>query len=97
MIVCASLIEARGIKALAGVTSPGMPAGSTNLPGKISKGSRANHHLGHKSLVGRIGYLVMVASVCALVMVMNEMELAEFMRRLHMHDAIAQSGNLYNL
>jgi len=82
------------MKASAGVTSLGMPAGSTNLPGKISKGSRANHHLGHKSLAGQIGYLETAASIC--VMVMIEMELAELMQRLHINDAIAQQGSLYS-
>jgi len=94
MTVSASLIGAREMKASAGVTSLGMPAGSTNLPGKISKGSRANHHLGHKSLAGQIGYLETAASIC--VMVMIEMELAELMQRLHINDAIAQQGSLYS-
>jgi len=94
MTVSASLIGAREVKASAGVTSLGMPAGSTNLPGKISKGSRANHHLGHKSLAGQIGYLETAASIC--VMVMIEMELAELMQRLHINDAIAQQGSLYS-
>jgi len=94
MTVSASLIGAREVKASAGVTSLGMPAGSTNLPGKISKGSRANHHLGHKSLAGQIGYLETAASIC--VMVMIEMELAELMQRVHINDAIAQQGSLYS-
>jgi hypothetical protein len=96
MTVSASLIGAREVKASAGVTSLGMPAGSTNLPGKISKGSRANHHLGHKSLAGQIGYLETAASICASVMVMIEMELAELMQRVHINDAIAQQGSLYS-